>query len=54
MDRISIEIFANDGEIYMPMGAILPDDEGVLATFSRGGDTQVSELAVHELQSAWQ
>ena len=54
VDRISIEIFANDGEIYMPMGAILPDDAGTLATFSRGGNTQVSELAVHELKSAWQ
>ncbi|MFC1717554.1 GH32 C-terminal domain-containing protein [Candidatus Poribacteria bacterium] len=54
VDRISIEIFANYGDIYMPMGAVLPDDEGVLATFNQGGSIQISQLAVHELKPAWQ
>jgi sucrose-6-phosphate hydrolase SacC (GH32 family) len=54
VDRVSIEIFANDGQVYMPIGAILSGDEDMLAVFGRDGSTQISRLAVHELKSAWQ
>jgi len=53
VDRASIEIFANDGRIYMPMGVLLPREDRSLALFARGGDARVARLAVHGLKSAW-
>ena len=53
VDRTSIEIFANDGTIYMPVGVIPPDEDRSLEVFSKGGDTAVNLLEVYELRSAW-
>jgi sucrose-6-phosphate hydrolase SacC (GH32 family) len=54
VDRVSIEIFANDGRIYMPIRAIPEGDERGLEVFTKGGNTKISSLKVHELKSIWQ
>ncbi len=53
VDRTSIEIFANDGEVYMPMGVILPDENQSIRIIAEGGLVKVESLDVHLLRSAW-
>ncbi|MBM3335688.1 glycoside hydrolase family 32 protein [Candidatus Sumerlaeota bacterium] len=53
VDRTSVEIFANDGRLYMPIGVIPPDDNHKLEVFTLGGETQVRSLEVFELHTAW-
>ncbi len=53
VDRNSIEIFANDGRVYMPIGSILPEDNKSIELFTKGGKTKVRALEVYELNSAW-
>ena len=53
VDRTSIEIFANDGRVYMPMAVIPKDEDRSLAVFAKGGDAKLTELTVHTLKSAW-
>jgi fructan beta-fructosidase len=53
VDRTSIEIFGNDGRIYMPIGVIPPDDNMALEVFSRSGTGRAASLEVYELKSAW-
>jgi fructan beta-fructosidase len=53
VDRTSIEIFGNDGGIYMPIGVIPPDENRSLEVFSKGGSVKVNSLNVYELHSAW-
>ena len=54
VDRTSIEIFANDGGIYMPVGVILVDNSPEVKVFSRDGKTHLNYLKVYELESIWQ
>ncbi len=53
VDRTSIEIFAGDGRVYMPMGAILPEDNRSLHILAQGGPVKVQSLEVHYLRSIW-
>ena len=53
VDRVSIEIFANDGRVYMPIRAIPEPDERGLEVFTKGGSTKINSLKVHELKSVW-
>lgn len=53
VDRTSIEIFANKGRVYMPMGVILVDNPKSLEIFTKGGSTEVESLEVFQLRSAW-
>jgi len=53
VDRNSIEIFANSGRVYMPIGGILPEDDKSIKLFSEGGTTQLETLEVWELNSIW-
>lgn len=53
VDRNSIEIFGNDGEVYMPIGVPLADREQFIGLFSKGGKAVVESLEVVELESAW-
>jgi sucrose-6-phosphate hydrolase SacC (GH32 family) len=53
VDRVSIEIFANDGRIYMPIRAIPQGDERGLEVFTKGDSIEISSLTVHELKSIW-
>lgn len=52
VDRTSIEVFGNDGAVYMPMGVIAPADNRSLGITSDGSAKAIT-LTVHELRSAW-
>ena len=52
-DRTSIEIFGNDGRVYMPIGVILADNSKSLEIFTKGGNTEIKSLEICELNSAW-
>lgn len=54
VDRASLEIFANDGRYYIPLGIVFDPRERSLAVSSRGGTTRIDALEVFELQSAWE
>jgi sucrose-6-phosphate hydrolase SacC (GH32 family) len=53
VDRTSIEIFGNNGRVYMPMGVILADNSKSIEIFTKGGDTQVESMIVYKLGSVW-
>jgi fructan beta-fructosidase len=53
VDRTSIEIFANGGRMYMPIGVILADNSKSIEIFTKGGNTEVESLEVFRLRSAW-
>jgi len=53
VDRTSIEIFAGDGQVYMPMSVLPADEDRSLALSIAGGTATVNSLEVFELQSAW-
>lgn len=53
VDRTSIEIFGNNGRIYMPIGAIPPDENKSLGIFSKGGTARAGSLVINELRSVW-
>jgi len=53
VDRASIEIFGNDGEVALPMPMIHPDDSRSLAVFATGGCARMNLLELYELRSAW-
>ena len=54
IDRTSIEIFANDGRVYMPMAVIPKDEERSIAVFAKGGDARITALTVNTLKSSWE
>jgi sucrose-6-phosphate hydrolase SacC (GH32 family) len=53
VDRNSIEIFANSGRVYMPIGGILPKDDKSIKLFSADGTTQLEKMDTWELRSIW-
>jgi sucrose-6-phosphate hydrolase SacC (GH32 family) len=53
VDRASIEIFGNDGRVYLPIGVILPDDKPALEVFTKGAPLRVNTMDVFELKSIW-
>jgi sucrose-6-phosphate hydrolase SacC (GH32 family) len=53
VDRTSIDIFGNDGRLYMPMGVILPADIRNLELYVQGGTAKLLSLQTHELRSVW-
>jgi sucrose-6-phosphate hydrolase SacC (GH32 family) len=53
VDRNSIEIFANEGRVYMPIGGILPENDKSVKLFSEGGTTKLETLDVWDLRSIW-
>jgi fructan beta-fructosidase len=53
VDRNSIEIFGNQGRVYMPIGQILPEENKTLELFTRGGNVKVDLLEIYELNSIW-
>ena len=54
VDRASIEIFGNEGRVYMPMGVIPDESNKSLGIFARSGAVEVRDLSVRELRSAWE
>lgn len=59
IDRVSAEVFANDGRLYMPIrksGLSTLDEKIInpgLSIFTKGGDTMIHSLTIHELKSIW-
>ncbi len=53
VDRASIEIFGNDGRVYIPIGVIPRDDNTSLEVFTKGGAVRINTLDVYELKSIW-
>jgi len=53
VDRTSIEIFANEGEVYMPMAVIPPADNQSTRILVEGGPVKLETLEIHPLKSAW-
>ena len=53
VDRPSVEIFANDGRIYMPMQAVRDLKDKSLSIYSKGGNARIEELTVYEMKPIW-
>lgn len=53
LDRTSIDIFGNDGELYMPMSLVFPAGGTPLELMSGGGTATINSLTVFEMNSAW-
>jgi sucrose-6-phosphate hydrolase SacC (GH32 family) len=53
VDRTSIEIFGNDGRIYMPIGAIPADSDKSLRLVVRSGNARIQSLRFTK-HSAWE
>jgi fructan beta-fructosidase len=53
VDRLSIEVFGNDGRLYMPTHALHLNHERGIEIFTKGGETTVKSLEVRELKSIW-
>ena len=54
VDRPSLEIFGNDGLVYLPLGVISKTKDESLTMFATGGAAKIVSLEVFELQSAWE
>lgn len=53
VDRMSIEIYANGGQVYMPIGVNLTDNPDSLEFVSEKGDTLIEMLDIYNLDSIW-
>lgn len=53
VDRTSIDIFGNDGRLYMPMGAILDPHDTSISLRAVGGTGTIQSLNVYPLKSIW-
>ncbi|MGA2497731.1 MAG: GH32 C-terminal domain-containing protein [Tepidisphaeraceae bacterium] len=53
VDRASIEVFADNGAVYLPFSITLkPDDRGI-GFFTEGGDATILGMKIRTLKSAW-
>jgi fructan beta-fructosidase len=53
VDRTSIEIFAQDGLVFMPISAVPRDGETGWGAFVEGGTAKLNALEAHTLRSIW-
>jgi len=53
VDRASVEIFANEGRIYMPMQHVRDLSNKSLKIYAKGGSAHIEELTIHEIKSIW-
>ena len=53
IDRSSIEVFGNDGRVYIPLCIMLPEDNLSYSAATSKGMSKVKFLRVHELKSIW-
>jgi sucrose-6-phosphate hydrolase SacC (GH32 family) len=53
VDHSSLEVYANDGLVYMPIGVVPAADSKSVEVYARGGAARIKLLQVHELNSAW-
>ena len=54
LDRPSVEVFANQGRVYLPLCIIPDDDKRSLSAYCNQGEVKADFLHVHELKSAWE
>ncbi len=54
VDRTSLEIFANQGRIYMPCKFRPDEEEKTIGIYARGGEAETLSIQIYELQSIWQ
>jgi fructan beta-fructosidase len=54
IDRTALDVFAQDGRVFMPMAADMTGTTPVLRLRVRGGDTVVRVFDVHDLESIWE
>jgi fructan beta-fructosidase len=52
-DRTSLEIFANDGRVYLPVGVTPAASARGVRVITRGNPPHVTSLEIYELRSAW-
>ncbi|HWQ91870.1 MAG TPA: GH32 C-terminal domain-containing protein [Clostridia bacterium] len=53
VDRTSLDIFGNDGRLYMAIGMALPEGSRSMEITVKGGTAQLRSLKIYELKSAW-
>jgi len=53
VDRTSIEIFGNDGRLYMPMGVVINSSNTSLHLYAEGNGAFINTLEVSELKPIW-
>ena len=53
IDKASVEIFGNDGRVYMPLTTDPQKHQEGVEVYSRGGSTKIRSLKIHELKSIW-
>lgn len=53
VDTASVEIFGNEGEVYMPVGVIFDKDNLSISLSTKGGEAIADSLDVYELESIW-
>ena len=54
LDRTSIEVFGNNGRVYIPRCIIPRDDNRSLSASCGNGEDKATFLRLHELKSAWE
>lgn len=54
VDRTSVDIFGNDGALYMPMANLVSQSNRSLEVYAAGGSAEINSLNVWDLKSAWQ
>lgn len=54
VDRLSLELYANDGRVYLPVCAVIPEGSQGVELFTRGGTAVATRVEIHELRSAWE
>ncbi len=54
IDRGSVEVFGNEGQIALSAGVLVPPDNQSLALSAKGGSVKVNRLGVSTLKSAWE
>jgi fructan beta-fructosidase len=54
VDRTSIEIFGNEGRVYMPIGVIPADDHKSLELYAKAGRARIRSLEVYPMRSIWE
>jgi fructan beta-fructosidase len=53
VDRGSVEVFGNDGQVALSAGVLVPADNQSLAVTTKGGEAKAKQLEVRVLKSAW-
>lgn len=53
IDRTSIEVYANDGMVYIPLINMMPQDNLNYSIPATNGNAEIKSLKVHELSSIW-